>query len=48
MPEAEINDGLVECPTCGYRQEANLGTIKCENCCRDFKATCRLKIMTEK
>lgn len=31
MPEAEIIDGLVICPVCGYRQEADPGIMICEN-----------------
>jgi len=30
MPEAEIIDGLVDCPVCGYRQEADPGIIVCQ------------------
>jgi hypothetical protein len=31
MPEAEIIDGLVDCPVCGYRQVAVPGVVVCEN-----------------
>jgi uncharacterized Zn finger protein (UPF0148 family) len=31
MPEAEIIDGLVMCPVCGYFQEAEPGEMVCQN-----------------
>lgn len=38
MKKAKIYDGLVICPHCGYKQEADPGEISCEHCFEKFEA----------